>query len=219
MGQEAEEQIVPLRGMPIAKGFPNPMTMTTPMTSIRSIGAGTFLLLGACCFVQCSSSEHDPATGTMEHRGEHADGSMDPVTGAELNKEVNATYAEHDATVHGNDPARTVNTTTVIMYTPAKERLMATNDMRGLRSLLMADLEAVRARLNDGARPEAAREADKALAADLAQGLERVDRALTALGEANDATWSSMRDAQLREVAEVRSWMADYRAKDDWTMK
>lgn len=156
----------------------------------------------------------------MENRAEHADGtSIDPVTGAELDQEVNATYAEHDASMHGNDQARTVTTTTVIVYTPAKERMMATNDMRGLRSLLMADLEAVRARLNDGARPDAAREADKALAADLAQGLERVDRALTALGEANDATWSSMRDAQLREVAEVRSWMADYRAKDDWTMK
>lgn len=194
--------------------------MTTRMTSVRSTAAGAFLLLGSFCFVQCSSSEHDAATGTMENRAEHADGtSIDPVTGAELNKEVNATYDEHDASMHDNDHAGTVTTTTVSVYTPAKERMMATNDMRGLRSLLMADLEAVRARLNDGARPDAAREADKALAADLAQGLERVDRALTALGEANDATWSSMRDAQLREVAEVRSWMADYRAKDDWTMK
>lgn len=156
----------------------------------------------------------------MQHQGQRADGTnVDPVTGAELNREINATYAEQQASMQADGQGGTVQTTTVIVYTPAKERLMATNDMRGLRGLLMADLEAVRARLNDGARPEAAREADKALAADLAQGLERVDRALTALGEANDATWSSMRDAQLREVAEVRSWMADYRAKDDWTMK
>ncbi|MEZ4789163.1 MAG: hypothetical protein R2811_04000 [Flavobacteriales bacterium] len=194
--------------------------MTNRMTSIRSIAAGTFLILGSFCFVQCSSHEDGADGGAMQHQGQRADGTnVDPVTGAELNREINATYAEQQASMQADGQGGTVQTTTVIVYTPAKERLMATNDMRGLRSLLMADLEAVRARLNDGARPEAAREADKALAADLAQGLERVDRALTALGEANDATWSSMRDAQLREVAEVRSWMADYRAKDDWTMK
>ena len=51
------------------------------------------------------------------------------------------------------------------------------------------------------------------------KGLERVDRALAALGASNDATWASMRDAQVKEVAEVRSWMADYRAKGTWAMK
>lgn len=206
--------------MPIANERSNPMTMTNRMTSIRSIAAGTFLILGSFCFVQCSSHEDGADGGAMQHQGQRADGTnVDPVTGAELNREVNATYAEQQASMHADGQGGTVTTTTVIVYTPAKERMMATNDMRGLRSLLMADLEAVRTRLNDGARPAPAREADKALAADLAQGLERVDRALAALGEASDATWSSMRDAQLKEVAEVRSWMADYRAKDDWTMK
>ena len=196
------------------------MTMTNRTTSIRSIAAGTFFILGSFCFVQCSSHEDGGDGGAMQHQGQRADGTnVDPVTGAELNREVNATYAEQQASKHADGQGGTVTTTTVIVYTPAKERMMATNDMRGLRSLLMADLEAVRTRLNDGTRPAPAREADKALAADLAQGLERVDRALAALGEASDATWSSMRDAQLKEVAEVRSWMADYRAKDDWTMK
>ena len=196
------------------------MTMTNRTTSIRSIAAGTFFILGSFCFVQCSSHEDGGDGGAMQHQGQRADGTnVDPVTGAELNREVNATYAEQQASMHADGQGGTVTTTTVIVYTPAKERMMATNDMRGLRSLLMADLEAVRTRLNDGTRPAPAREADKALAADLAQGLERVDRALAALGEASDATWSSMRDAQLKEVAEVRSWMADYRAKDDWTMK
>ena len=124
------------------------MTMTNRTTSIRSIAAGTFFILGSFCFVQCSSHEDGGDGGAMQHQGQRADGTnVDPVTGAELNREVNATYAEQQASMHADGQGGTVTTTTVIVYTPAKERMMATNDMRGLRSLLMADLEAVRTRL------------------------------------------------------------------------
>lgn len=195
--------------------------MKTPITS-RS--AKLFLLpvmAGSLLFVQCSSG--DSASDTMqENSADRTTGMVEPVSEADLNTEVNATYKERTGetrTTNATSADGTVNTTTVVVYPPAKERMMVTNDMRGLRSLLMADLEAVRVRLNDGARPKVDRDADVALAADLAQGLERVDRALAALGASNDATWASMRDAQVKEVAEVRSWMADYRAKGTWAMK
>ena len=97
--------------------------------------------------------------------------------------------------------------------TPAEERAMANSDMRGLRAILMADLELVRSRLNDGARADAQKATDQALASELAQGLERVDRALVAMDAATDATWSTMRTAQLKEVGEVRAWMIGYREK------
>ena len=83
--------------------------------------------------------------------------------------------------------------------------------MRGLRAILVADLEKVRARLNAGETPDDQKKVDQALAADLAQGLERVDRALLALDASSDATWTSMRDSQLKEVDEVRAWMIGYR--------
>ena len=49
------------------------------------------------------------------------------------------------------------------------------------------------------------------MAAELAQGLERVDRALAAMDASDDMTWESMRESQLKEVAEVRVWMAGYK--------
>jgi hypothetical protein len=95
--------------------------------------------------------------------------------------------------------------------TPSEERAMATSDMRGLRAILMADLEMVRERLNDGARTDARKEADQALAAELAQGLERVDRALAAMDAATNTTWRDMREVQMKEVEDVRAWMINYR--------
>ncbi|MBL7950842.1 MAG: hypothetical protein JNM62_03920 [Flavobacteriales bacterium] len=191
--------------------------MSTAQNFKHTLAWGIPVVMGAILFVQCSSDPNEDASTTMAANGDNSEvPGTATVTGSQLDAEVNAMYDEHDiATAAATNGASTSSSAT---YTPAKERLMATNDMRGLRSLLVADLEAVRIRLNDGARPAPVREADKALAADLAQGLERVDRALAALGTANDATWASMRDVQLKEVAEVRSWMADYRAKDAWAM-
>jgi len=97
--------------------------------------------------------------------------------------------------------------------TPAEERAEANADMRGLRAILMADLETVRARLNDGTRTADQKATDQALAAELAQGLERVDRALAAMDMTTDATWSTMRASQLKEVEEVRAWMVGYRER------
>ena len=54
--------------------------------------------------------------------------------------------------------------------------------------------------------------ANKQRAAELAQGLERVDRTLTAMGGATDATWADMRAAELKEVDEVRTWWNQYMA-------
>jgi len=67
--------------------------------------------------------------------------------------------------------------------------------------------------LNDGTRTNDQKATDQALAGELAQGLERVDRALVAMDATTDATWSTMRAAQLKEVEEVRTWMVGYREK------
>lgn len=97
--------------------------------------------------------------------------------------------------------------------TPTEERTGAMNAMNGLRATLMAELEQVRARLNVGTRPEAEAKADQERAAELAQGLERVDRALAAMGSADDAMWAEMRTTQLKEVDDVRAWLANYKEK------
>ena len=94
--------------------------------------------------------------------------------------------------------------------TAAEERMVAGTDMRGLRATLVAELEAVRARLNVGTNPYPEREADQTRAAELAQGLERVDRALATLDASTDETWASTREAQMKEVEDVRVWLRKY---------
>lgn len=108
-----------------------------------------------------------------------------------------------------NADGTTVNGT----LSPAQERTATSTEMKGLRATLMADLDAVRARLKVGTLPADQRKTDQAKAADLAQGLERVDRALAAMDAATDETWASMREQQLKEVAEVRTWLDGYKGE------
>ena len=129
-------------------------------------------------------------------------------------KPVSEMGAAADPDAMGNGSAATSDNSTETSakkMTPHEERLATSNDMRVLRAQLINDLEAVRARLNVGTNPSPEREADQKLAAELAQGLERVDRALAAMDASDDMTWESMRESQLKEVAEVRVWMAGYK--------
>ena len=90
------------------------------------------------------------------------------------------------------------------------ERYAASKDIRGYRALLMAELEAIRTRLNDGTRPADAAKKDQDRAADLAQGLERMDRLIKAVEESDDLTWTSIRGSQLKEAGEVRVWATEH---------
>lgn len=95
------------------------------------------------------------------------------------------------------------------------ERYAASKDVRGFRAQLMAELDAIRTRLKDGTRPADAAKADQTRAADLAQGLERMDRLIKAVEESDDLTWTSVRESSLKEAGEVRAWAVEhgYKAK------
>lgn len=97
-----------------------------------------------------------------------------------------------------------------VVLTPTEERSDAMMRMNGIRATLVADLDEVRSHLKDGTLDAEHAAADKKRAADLAQGLERVDRTLKAMGGATDATWAEMRNTQLKEVDEVRAWWRGY---------
>ena len=97
-----------------------------------------------------------------------------------------------------------------VVLTPVQERGDAMERMNGIRSILITELEQVRATLKDGTLDKEVAAANKQRAAELAQGLERVDRTLTAMGGATDATWADMRAAELKEVNEVRAWWNQY---------
>lgn len=106
-----------------------------------------------------------------------------------------------------NNASTTAATTTTL--TPTEERTKTGDEMRGLRAILKAELDAVRARLGKTADP-AAKKSDETRAAELAQGLERIDRAIKAIDEADDVSWGTIRESQLKEAGEVRAWMAKY---------
>lgn len=99
-----------------------------------------------------------------------------------------------------------------VVLTPVQERGDAVQRMNGIRSILITELDQVRATLKDGTLDKEVAKANKDRAAELAQGLERVDRTLAAMGGATDATWTDMRAAQLKEVDEVRTWWNKYMA-------
>ena len=94
--------------------------------------------------------------------------------------------------------------------TPAEERTNTVEDMRGMRTVLVAELEQVRGRLKVAGRPDAESKADKTRAAELAQGLERLDRLIKKIDESDDVSWPTVRESSMSEAAEFRTWMAKY---------
>lgn len=94
--------------------------------------------------------------------------------------------------------------------TPAEERTGTVGNLKGLRATLVAELDGVRGRLKDGSRSAEDRKADTTRAAELAQGLERLDRAIKVIDEANDVSWATIRESSIKEAGEVRAWMSKY---------
>lgn len=93
---------------------------------------------------------------------------------------------------------------------PEAERAGTVQNLQGLRATLVAELESVRGRLKDGTRTADDRKADQTRAAELAQGLERLDRTIKQITEADDVTWADVRDSNIKAANEFRDWMAKY---------
>lgn len=156
--------------------------------------------------------------------GSTADGMDSTNTGAANgghmeNADANATTSGAGAnSAHGSDSASHMDTRTTDMgatdanktpLTATEERTKTGDEMRGLRAILKAELDGVRKNLGKGGT-DVEREANKTRAAELAQGLERIDRAIKAIDEATDVSWGTIRESQIKEAGEVRAWMAKY---------
>lgn len=158
---------------------------------------------------------------------EHSDGATaaGDASGAAITTTDNAGTATGDGTANGtattDTSARDAGVGTMdaneikingsAVGSPAyNERYAASKDVRGFRAQLMTELDAIRARLKDGTRPADAAKADRTRAADLAQGLERMDRLIKAVEESDDLTWTSVRESSLKEAGEVRAWAVEH---------
>jgi hypothetical protein len=171
--------------------------MKTSSSPIRT--AAIPIALIALLAVRCSGNgQGNNGSGSMDQRGSAVE------TGGTADDDMgNGTSSMAPNGTNG---------TTTSTLTPEQERTAVTANMKGLRAELMSDLDSVRTRLNDGTMTAAQQKTDKAAAADLAQGLERVDRALAAMDSTTDATWASMREVQMKEVTDVRAWLDHYRS-------
>lgn len=176
---------------------------------LAGIVAITGLLLPGCGCGGAADAEQMEGDGTTQMDAEHAAGEgHDAMSGGDA-AGTNATAGTGEGegeSVETMEP----RTFMVITYsTPAEERMGTTNALNGLRATLKAELDAVRGRLGKTADP-AAKEADQKRAAELAQGLERMDRLIAKVGAADDVSWAQVRESSLKEAEEVRVWMQNY---------
>lgn len=180
----------------------NTRTFSTFSTPVLALAIA---LLAAACGSDSSTTDAQRDAANATDSGTANSTSANTQNGADV---TSTTDRDH------TDVATMVNTEIHINSekpgTPAyDERYAASKDIRGYRALLMADLEAIRTRLNDGTRPAEAAKKDQDRAADLAQGLERMDRLIKAVEESDDLTWTSIRGSQLKEAGEVRVWATE----------
>lgn len=173
------------------------------------------LLLGLALFVAACSSD-DSTSGT--NTGGTSVGTNAPVNTPEAGTAgtTNGTSANNATVDQDRTDLATMENTEIRINSATRgtpiynERYTASKDIRGYRSQLMTELEAIRTRLNDGTRASEEAKKDQDRAADLAQGLERMDRLIKAVEESDDMTWTSIRESQLKEAGEVRVWATEH---------
>lgn len=170
----------------------------------------TFSLAGCS---GCGGGQSDTAGSAGDDAGQVDDANASGSAGAhDGHDHGDGAGQDHDGTGGGDGTgaAATVDPWSRTYDTPEAERAGTIQNLQGLRATLVAELESVRARLKDGTRSAEDRKADQQRASELAQGLERLDRTIKGIGEANDATWAQVRDSELKAAAEFREWMKKY---------
>jgi len=171
----------------------------------------------------CNGAEADTTGDAANTEGMNPDGTRADGTGGDGTTgdgHYDGDGHDHsDGSVHtstdGSATGSTTTTTTTdkwtrVYATPVEERAGYVENLSGLRATLVAELEQVRGRLKDGTRAAEDRKADSQRASELAQGLERLDRTIKQISDADDLTWNDMRASSLKSAGEFREWMAKY---------
>lgn len=193
--------------------------MNKPSLFKRILLPSLAFMLIASLGVGCSGCNGGDAdtTGDAVINADGTDGSAAGHDG--MNGEDHTGHDHMDGTDHSGTTAggtATDGTTTTVdpwtrtYATPIEERTGTIQNLNGLRATLVAELEQVRTRLKDGTRAAEDRKADTQRAAELAQGLERLDRTIAQINDATDLTWNDMRASSLKSAGEFREWMSKY---------
>ncbi len=178
--------------------------------TLSTLSAPALALAIALLGTACGS---DGTTTDAQHDGTNAPGSA---TGSGTTDNTPDGTGANTTPDRDHTDVATLESTEIHINSAAQgtpvydERYAASKDIRGYRALLMAELEAIRTRLNDGTRPVDAAKKDQERAADLAQGLERMDRLIKAVEESDNLTWTSIRESRMKEAGEVRVWATEH---------
>lgn len=188
------------------RSIPGKVTFITCAIALSILGSSLSGCTG-CGDSSTTDGTDTTAAGTGAMNGGHMESG-----------DANAAGGAGNMGGHGTDGTGHMDTRTTDMnaadanktpLTATEERTKTGEEMRGLRAILKAELDGVRASLGKGGT-DTEKEANKTRAAELAQGLERIDRAIKAIDEATDVSWGTIRESQLKEAGEVRAWMAKY---------
>ncbi|MBX2980234.1 MAG: hypothetical protein KF905_13145 [Flavobacteriales bacterium] len=151
-----------------------------------------------------AQNDADGHAGGDGHEGhDHSGMDGDGADGANAGTD-GANGADGTGTMTAVDPWTRTYTT------PAAERAGTVENLNGLRAKLVAELESVRGRLKDGTRSAADKKADSTRASELAQGLERLDRTIKQITDADDVNWAQVRESNIKAAGEFRDWMNKY---------
>lgn len=189
------------------------LTMNRTFRNVTGIIAISGLVLMGCGGSDDGTAQDANGVDTMhlDNAGTTGDGH-DHANSAADNIDAAATQANAEGMNNVDGSATGSRTFMVITYkTPSEERMGTTTALNGLRATLMAELEAVRGRLKTAGADSEAKKADQTRAAELAQGLERMDRLIAKIGESDDVSWAKVRESSLKEAEEVRVWMQEYK--------
>ncbi len=96
----------------------------------------------------------------------------------------------------------------------ADERRETLDDLQRMRDRLTRELDAVRARLNDGSLTADERERNTSRAATLAQGLERLDRTYVDLNTSPEDNWINLRTEARSSRDDWETWLRENDVKE-----
>lgn len=187
--------------------------MKTNRLTVSVLFASMLLLAG------CGGCNNGDAAAMQDGAATNTDGAA-TTDNAAVNSAGDAT-AEAAASADGAAPVGDgVDTMQPRTFTdmkfdsPEAERNGCKSALEGLRATLKAELDQVRDGLRTAGGDKEMQKAKQQRAAELAQGLERMDRLIKKVGETTDVQWADVRQSSLTEAEEVRNWMSQYGLKN-----
>ena len=187
------------------------MRTITKTSSVPSFFLLFLIAASGVTLTSCDGDDNGDTRYDAAARGDslrNADGTYTFDDGTVLH--ADGRYIYRDGSVRNADGTEFTGTVNNDVLTPAEERNETLTDLQQMRARLMAELEQVRERLNAGTLTPEKQDMQSSRAGELAQGLERLDRAIEEVNMADDTTWPNLRENSRQGAEDFRAWMKEH---------